>query len=76
MAEEEKNLPEAEEPTPSPEGEKAKTPFQLQKESWYDKVPLNLKQLDTIIAVCWILLILTILVIFLDAKDIINPFGY
>ena len=66
--EEEKSFPEEE--------EKAKTMWQIQKENWYDKIPLNLKQLDTIIVVALILLVLTFVVIFLDAADIINPFGY
>ena len=72
--EEEKTLPEAE--NTSPNGEKVKTPWQMQKESWYDKIPLNLKQLDIIIAVSLILLAITFIVMFLDAADIINPFGY
>lgn len=55
---------------------KLKSMWQIQKESWYEKLPLNLKQLDTIIVVCLILLVLTFVVIFLDAADIINPFGY
>ena len=67
--EEQKSLPEEKE-------EKAKSLLQLQKESWYDKLPLNLKQLDTIITVCWILIFLVIVVIALDALDIFNPFGY
>ena len=46
------------------------------KQSWYEKLPLNLKQLDTIIVVCLILLVITFVVIFLDAADIFNPFGY
>ena len=66
--EEEKSLPEEE--------EKAKTMWQIQKESWYDKLPLNVKQLDTIITVCWILIFVVIAVIALDALDIFNPFGY
>lgn len=65
---EEKTLPEEE--------EKEKSLLQLQKESWYDKIPLNIKQLDTIITVCWILIIVVIIVIALDAMDIFNPFGY
>lgn len=73
--EEEKTLPE-EERTLTPEEEKAKTLWQIQKESWYDKVPLNLKQMNTIVVVCWILIVLLILVIALDAMDIFNPFGY
>ena len=67
--EEQKSLPEEKE-------EKAKSLLQIQKESWYDKVPLNLKQLDTIITVCWILIAVVIVVIALDAMDIFNPFGY
>lgn len=74
--EEEKKLPDTEESAASAEGEKAKSLLQLQKESWYDKIPLNLKQLDTIIVVCWILIFVLIAVIALDAMDIFNPFGY
>ena len=55
---------------------KIKPMWQIQKESWYEKLPLNLKQLDTIIAVCLVLLVITFVVIFLDAADIFNPFGY
>ena len=50
--------------------------LQIQKESWYDKLPLNVKQLDIIITVCWILIAVVFLVIALDAMDIFNPFGY
>ena len=71
-----KNLPEPEESTLPPEEEPAKSLLQMQKESWYDKIPLNLKQLDTIITVCWILIFVLIVVIALDAMDIFNPFGY
>ena len=74
--EDESILPETEEITPPPEEEKVKSLLQIQKESWYDKIPLNLKQLDTIIIVCWILIFVLILVIALDAMDIFNPFGY
>lgn len=73
MEEQEKNL--SEDDTPEKESE-SKSTWQIQKESWYDKVPLNLKQLDTIIAICLILLVITFIVIFLDAADIFNPFGY
>lgn len=55
---------------------KSKSMWQIQKESWYEKLPLNLKQLDTIIVVCLVLLVITFIVIALDAADIINPFGY
>ena len=67
--EDEKTLPEEKE-------EKAKSLLQIEKENWYDKLPLNLKQLDTIITVCWILIFVLIVVIALDAMDIFNPFGY
>ena len=67
--EEQKSLPEEKE-------EKAKSLLQIQKESWYDKIPLNLKQLDLIVTVCWILIAVVIVVIALDAMDIFNPFGY
>ncbi|MBO7251074.1 MAG: hypothetical protein J6V25_00450 [Oscillospiraceae bacterium] len=72
--EEEKILPPEENGTDSQE--KPKSMLQIQKENWYDKVPLNVKQLDTIIVVGLILLVLTFVVIFLDAADIFNPFGY
>ena len=72
--EEEKILPQ-ENALPERE-EEAKSMLQIQKESWYDKVPLNVKQLDTIITVGLILLVITFVVIFLDAADIFNPFGY
>ena len=72
MDEEEKILPEE-----LPEEEiKLKSMWQIQKESWYDKLPLNQRHLDIIIAVCLILLVITFIVIFLDAADIFNPFGY
>ena len=73
--EEEKVLSGAED-SGSSEQEKAKSLLQIQKESWYDKIPLNLKQLDTIVVVCWILIFVVIAVIALDAMNIFNPFGY
>ena len=71
----EKILPEREEAAQAPE-EKAKTMWQMEKERWYDKLPLNLKQLDAIVIVCWIPIFVVIGVIALDALDIFNPFGY
>ena len=71
----EKILTEEEEST-AQEEIKMKSMWQIQKESWYEKLPLNLKQLDTIIVVCLVLLVITFVVIFLDAADIFNPFGY
>ena len=73
--EDEKNLPEAEETTPPWNGEKPKTMWQIQKESWYDKIPLTLKQLDIIIGVCMTLLALCFIAICLDAAGIYNFFG-
>ena len=75
MAENETILPE-EETLPGEENVKIKSMWQIQKESWYDKLPLTQKHLDIIIVVCLILLVLTFAVIFLDAADIFNPFGY
>ena len=72
--EDEKILPETEDSAQVP-GE-VKPLWQMQKERWYDKLPLNLKQLDTIVIVCWILIFVVIGVITLDALDIFNPFGY
>ena len=74
--EEEQIHPEAEERPLTPEEEKAKTLFQIQKESWYDKIPLNLKQMNIIVTVCWILMVVLFVVIALDAMDIFNPFGH
>ena len=74
--EEEKIHPETENSALPPEEEKTRSMLQIQKESWYDKLPLNVKQLDIIITVCWILIAVVFLVIALDAMDIINPFGY
>ena len=74
--EEEKILPETENSALPPEEEKTRSMLQIQKESWYDKLPLNVKQLDIIITVCWILIFVVIAVIALDAMDIFNPFGY
>ena len=61
---------------PEQEEEKVKSLLQMEKERWYDKLPLNLKQLDLIITVCWILIFVVIAVIVLDALNIFNPFGY
>lgn len=56
--------------------EQLKSQWQLQKENWYDRVPLNQKQLDIIIGVCLVLLVLTFVLIYLDAKDIFHLFGH
>ena len=60
---------------PETEKEEQKTMWQQTKDSWYDKVPLSLKQLDILVAVCWIALGLTAVAIALDALDIWHLFG-
>ena len=65
-----KNLPEEEDRPLTPEEEQAKTLFQIQKESWYDKVTLSVKQLDIIIACGIGGLILTAIIIALDAMGV------
>ena len=67
MAEEEKVLP--------VEETEVKSAFQIVKESWYDKVPLTLKQLDGIIVAWWVLLGLTAVFIVLDAMDLFDLFA-
>lgn len=57
------------------EKETVKSGWQMQKENWYDRIPLNKKQLDKIIIVCWVLLALTFVLIYLDAADIFHLFG-
>ena len=57
------------------EKETVKSGWQMQKENWYDRIPLNKKQLDKIIIVCWALLALTFVLIYLDAADIFHLFG-
>lgn len=52
-----------------------KSSWQTRKEGWYDHVPLTVKQLDKIIITCLILLVLTFVLIYLDAKDIFHLFG-
>ena len=70
--EDEKNLPPA---TEEPAEEPAKSNWQRTKESWYDKIPVTLKQMDIIVGVCWTLLILTVICIALEAMGIIRLFG-
>ena len=52
-----------------------KPAWQVLKESWYDKIPLSLKQMDIIVTICWILIALTVVGIILDAADIYHLFG-
>ena len=60
-------LPEEEKPT--------KSAWQTKKESWYDKIPVTLKQMDLIVGICWGLLILTAICIALEAMGFIRLFG-
>ena len=59
-----------EESAPEQEKKPEKSGWQATKESWYDKIPLNLKQLDIIVGICWTLLILTFVGIILDAVGV------
>ena len=47
--------------------EKPKTAWQQTKESWYDKIPLTVKQLDIILWICYISLAVVFIKIFIDA---------
>lgn len=59
-----------------PEEEKeSKNQWQQTKESWYDKLPVTLKQMDIIVGICWGLIGLTAVAIALDAMDIWHLFG-
>ena len=50
---------------------KVKSMWQQTKESWYDKIPLTLKQLDIIVYTCWALLGLAVIAAALDAMGIL-----
>ena len=73
MEEQEKKCP-GEEPSPE-ENKEDKSAWQTAKESWYDKIPLTLKQLDAIVIVCFVLLGLCFAAICLDVMDIYHLFG-
>ena len=68
-------LYEAKKEEPAQEETPKKSEWVKRKEGWYDKVPLNVKQLDMIIIVAWILLALTIVFIALDVTDVYHLFG-
>ena len=68
---EEKNVETPEEKNVPIEEQSAKSLWQQTKESWYDKVPLTVKQLDIIIACGIGGLILTFVAIALEAMGII-----
>ena len=67
---EDKNLETTEEKTVPGEEQSAKSLWQQTKESWYDKVNLTVKQLDIIIACGIGGLIITAIVIALDAMGV------
>lgn len=75
MTESNKNPIESENSCLPEKDEKVKSLFQIQKESWYDKIPLTLKQMDIIVGICWALLGLTFVAIVLEALDIFHLFG-
>lgn len=50
--------------------ENVKTPWQLQKERWYDHVPLTVKQLDIIIWTAVAALVVVWIIIGLDAAGV------
>ena len=67
---EDKNLETTEEKTVPVEEQSAKSLWQQTKDSWYDKVNLTVKQLDIIIACGIGGLIITAIVIALDAMGV------
>ena len=67
---EDKNLETTEEKVVPVEEQSAKSLWQQTKESWYDKVTLSVKQLDIIIACGIGGLILTAIIIALDAMGV------
>ncbi len=68
---EEKDMTTPEEEATSPEEETPVKPmWQQTKEGWYDKIPLTVKQLDIIIGCGIAGLVITFLVIALDAMGV------
>ena len=68
---EDKNVETTEEKVALPaEEQRKKSAWQETKESWYDKVPLSVRQLDIIIACGIGGLIITVIVIALDAMGV------
>ncbi len=64
-----------EEDLPQEEEKPVKSAWQAKKESWYDKLPVTLKQMDIIVTLCWIAIGLLVVAIALDALDIWSPFS-
>ncbi len=68
---EEKDMTTPQEEVPSPQEETPVKPvWQQTKEGWYDKIPLTVKQLDWIIGLGIAGLVITFIVIFLDAAGV------
>ena len=47
-----------------------KSMWQQTKESWYDKIPVTVKQMDIIVYICWTLLGLAVIAVALDAMGV------
>ena len=62
MDEQHKDLPEEE--------KEIKSQWQQTKESWYDKIPVTVKQMDIIVYICWTLLGLAVIAVALDAMGV------
>ena len=58
---------EEEEKLPNEEQTEYKTPWQITKERWYDKIPLTVKQLDIIIWLCYAAMAILVIRILMDA---------
>lgn len=68
---EEKDLTPHDAEVTSPQEETpVKSQWQQTKEGWYDKIPLTVKQLDWIIGLALAGLVITFIVIFLDAAGV------
>lgn len=67
---EEKDIAVSEEVTSPEEETPVKPLWQQTKEGWYDKIPLTVKQLDWIIGLGIAGLVITFIVIFLDAAGV------
>lgn len=68
---EEKDVTTPQEEVNSPQEETPVKPlWQQTKEGWYDKIPLTVKQLDWIIGLSIAGLVITFIVIFLDAAGV------
>ena len=67
---EEKDIALPQEETTTEEEVPVKSAWQLTKESWYDKIPLTVKQLDIIIGCGIAGLVITFILIAMDAMGV------